>query len=328
MPGPGRRPGCRRGRRPRRPRPAPGRPGGEWATALSTRLATARSSSAGSAAPAAGSRARRPRPARPRGPRPATAAGTTSSRPTGRMGADDGAGLDAAHVEQVADEAVSRSVSSSMVARNSSRSLVRPGDVGLAEAADRRLDRRQRRAQVVGHGLEQRACAARWPRPAPRPGPPRRRGGARSTAARELGGEGVEHAAVLGRQVVPRSGQHEVVAEVVTHLVGLVGRGGGASPADGLDLPAAVDPAEQRGAGRPKVCAQVVDQDGQRVGVGDDAGQAGQRLGLGRGPRRLGGAAGGGGRRAALTTPARPRGRRRGRGGSRPRRSSSVWTAG
>ena len=56
-------------------------------------------------------------------PRPASAAGTTSSRPTARSGGRDGAGLDAAHVEQVRRRArSSRSVSSSMVARNSSRS--------------------------------------------------------------------------------------------------------------------------------------------------------------------------------------------------------------
>ena len=53
---------------------------------------------------------------------------------------------------------VSRSVSSSTVSRNSAVSSGGPGDVGLAEAVDRRLDPGERGAQVVGDGLEQGAA--------------------------------------------------------------------------------------------------------------------------------------------------------------------------
>ena len=53
--------------------------------------------------------------------------------------------------------ASSRSVSSSIVATNSSTASGGHVDVALAEAGDRRLDRRQRRAQVVRHRLQQRA---------------------------------------------------------------------------------------------------------------------------------------------------------------------------
>ena len=66
--------------------------------------------------------------------------------------------LQPAHVEQVADEVgepvgllLDRPLELVDVLR-------RPLDVALAEAGDRRLDRRQRRAQVVGDGLQQRAA--------------------------------------------------------------------------------------------------------------------------------------------------------------------------
>ena len=51
---------------------------------------------------------------------------------------------------------VSRSVSSSIVALELVDVVGRPVDVALAQAGDRRLDRRQRGAQVVGDGLQQR----------------------------------------------------------------------------------------------------------------------------------------------------------------------------
>ena len=50
---------------------------------------------------------------------------------------------------------LSRSVSSSIVSRNSRGRSARPVDVALQQARDRRLDRRQRRAQVVATPREQ-----------------------------------------------------------------------------------------------------------------------------------------------------------------------------
>ena len=62
--------------------------------------------------------------------------------------------------------ALSRSVSSSMVSRNSCSVVGGPVDVVLQQARDRRLDRRERRAQVVRHGPEERGAQLRRPRPA------------------------------------------------------------------------------------------------------------------------------------------------------------------
>ena len=53
---------------------------------------------------------------------------------------------------------LSRSASSSMVSRNSWVAAGVEVDVALQQARDRRLDRRQRRAQVVRHGREQRGA--------------------------------------------------------------------------------------------------------------------------------------------------------------------------
>ena len=79
--------------------------GGETRTALATRLASARSSSAGSASDVGqclGRRRPRPSRRRRRGWRPRRA--TTSSTPVGRSSTVQRRRLQAAHVEQVADE--------------------------------------------------------------------------------------------------------------------------------------------------------------------------------------------------------------------------------
>ena len=128
-----------------------------WAMALSTRLATTRSSSAGSAWTGGTSSARR----RPRHGRAGQA---------GERGGDDllegrrpeqgrdGAGVDAGHVEEVVDE-VGEPVGLVLDRLEELGGLLRgPGDVGLAEAVDRRLDPGERGAQVVGDRLEQSAA--------------------------------------------------------------------------------------------------------------------------------------------------------------------------
>ena len=68
----------------------------------------------------------------------------------------------------------SRSVSSSIVCEQLARRLGRPVDVALQQARDRRLDRRQRRAQVVRHRCEQRRAQLVGLRRAPRRRRPRR----------------------------------------------------------------------------------------------------------------------------------------------------------
>ena len=165
------------------------------------------------------------------GPRLARAAGTTSSRPTGAgasaAGRRPGGGSCRAGCST---SVVSRSVSSSMVARNSARLLGRPVDVGLAEAGDRRLDRRQRRAQVVGDRLEQRAAqlvglgqrvgpAGLGPEPAVLED-----GG-------ELGGEGVEHERGPRRRCRGPPSASTTSGRSSSTRSASSGRGGRASPA-------------------------------------------------------------------------------------------------
>ena len=138
--------------RPRPRRPAPALRRRVTRTALAMMLASARSSSAGVGED------RRQRLGHvdvdrgPRAPRLASAAGTTSSSPTGARASSTRAGLQPAHVEQVADEGVEPVGLLVDRRRGTRRGLVGPVDVVLEEAGDRRLDRRQRRAQVVRHG--------------------------------------------------------------------------------------------------------------------------------------------------------------------------------
>ncbi len=82
---------------------------------------------------------------RRRPPRSRPAAGATRSAPA----------LSRLMSSRLATSWSSRSVSSSMVSRNSAVGLGRPVDVALEQAGDRRLDRGQRRAQVVGHGPQE-----------------------------------------------------------------------------------------------------------------------------------------------------------------------------
>ena len=182
-PGPGRRPGGRPGPPPRRPRSARGRSGPDAAMALAARLATARSSRAGSAwhpgqrlvevdvhgvggTAEAGQRGRHDLLVADR-------SGLEPQRPA----------LEPAHVEEVPHQVVEAVALLVDGAEELVRGLLGPVDVALQQAGDRRLDRRQRRAQVVRHGPQQRhpqlvgparssglgGRAPRWPA-APRPG--------------------------------------------------------------------------------------------------------------------------------------------------------------
>ena len=118
-----------------------------------------------------------PRPARAGRGRPATRGSVSSSSMSTRVGRAAQAGergrhdllvadgteleaqrsaLEAAHVEQVADERVEAVALLVDGPEELEGGLLAPVDVALQEAGDRRLDRCQRAAEVVGHGPEQR----------------------------------------------------------------------------------------------------------------------------------------------------------------------------
>ncbi len=186
---------------------------------------------------------------------------------------------------------LSRSVSSSIVCEELP---ARPGsqrDVGLQQAGDRRLDRRQRRAQVVGDGLQQRgaqlvglrpggavSAAAAWRRP-------------RCTASASWDSERPQQALVVGSSARrPRAPapwcrrRVEVPALAVGRLCRRIRPGAAPRP-----------PSRRRGARARRrrrganVDPQLVEEAAAsgscsptRVAVG-----AGQRLGLGPGPVRV-----------------------------------------
>ena len=172
--------------------------------------------------------------------------------------------------------ALSRSVSSSIVSRNSLRaSAASTSTSSLEQAGDRRLDRRERRAQVVRHRREQRGAqlvGLGEPRRRPRPRPAARRC---STRRRELRGERLEDA--LGRR--PRSGRPTSAS---TSLVverrpssassGVVGR---AVAGRRLDRPAVA--VARRSTATPSSAErrrELADELRQRVRVADGAAEA------------------------------------------------------
>ena len=160
-----RRPAARPDRRRPTRAPAPARPVGLNARAFATRFATARSSSAASTSMRGRSSGTSTSTSRPRPGRLASARSTTSSRPTTarRAAAACRSGSDSCRAGSPT-RSVRRSVSSSIVARNSSSLLVGPRHVALAQRARRGLDRRQRRAQVVRDGRQDARPAGRSPR--------------------------------------------------------------------------------------------------------------------------------------------------------------------
>ena len=105
---------------------------------------------------AGGPRARRRSRGRMRPERPATAALTISSSDTGSALTLSTPACRRLASSRFATTASSRSAACSIVSSSSWRSSSRPGDVRLAQRAHRRLDRRQRRAQVVADGRQQR----------------------------------------------------------------------------------------------------------------------------------------------------------------------------
>ena len=86
--------------------------------------------------------------------------------------------LQPAHVEQVLDELVEPVGLGVDAAHELVGVGARPVDVGLQPSARQRLDRRERRAQVVAHGREQRVRASRSPATGSRPCSPPLAGGA------------------------------------------------------------------------------------------------------------------------------------------------------
>ena len=189
----------------------------------------------------------------------------------------------------------SRSAPASMVASSSAVSAGGPGDVVLAQAADRRLHRRPA------------GCAGRGPTPASREA--RIRSAASScaasaaraaspTAVQRAGGglgEAGEHPPVGGEQFRPADPQHQVARRTAPRSSRL---GAGAASPSPLDLDDAPLAARRARAAPPPACrtpagpapsTSVRVRCSARVGPGE----AGQRLGLRAGAGRLGGAAGG-----------------------------------
>ena len=306
-----------------------GRSSGDHRIAFSTRFATTRSSSAASARTglerlghvdhARRRRARRGSrspPARPPRGSPAAASGCSAPACSRLMSS------------RFDTSAVSRSVSSSIVSRNAASSCRRPLDVGLAQARRRRLDRRERRAQVVRHRLRATRCAARWPRSA-RSACAAAAASRRALARRgELRGERVEHLAVGARQPPPAS------ASTTPSPSGSVrSRVARATPAASnpprLDAPRGIVVAVSREHARAVETERRPDEHdevGERIVVLHVGREPRQRLGVGAGPGRVAGAA----RRRRRRTRSRrrrPRGTRSARARSRAPRSSSCGAA-
>ena len=190
--------------------------GGECSRALATTLATTRSSRPASAT-AVGRSSPISTTTRSVGcDRLSRAAATTSSRPTGRDVVDDHAGLDAAHVEQVGDEAV-EAVGLLVDGPGELVALVgRPVDVVLEQAGRRGLDGRERAAQVVGDGAQDGRAQLVGLGPCVR-----LLGGLLQLASVEgvveLGGERVQQTSVVGAEPT----RHEGQGDALTDLEGL-----------------------------------------------------------------------------------------------------------
>ena len=159
-PCPGRRRGARRGRARCRRRCGRVDRGGSRGARSSTRFATARSSKpaspftrgsvSGTSTTTSATRAASS-PERI----VYSAAGTISSKPTSRNTSSTAPVCSRLMSSRLPTRSLSRSDSSSMVSRNSRSVYSSPLDVLLQQARGRRLDRRERRAQIVGHRGEQ-----------------------------------------------------------------------------------------------------------------------------------------------------------------------------
>ena len=112
----------------------------------------------------------------------------------------------------------------------------------------------------------------------------------RSRAADEVGGEGVEHPAVLGGEVATREREHEFPPTAWTSSASR-----GRAHADAirrLDCPPSVVPPQQRDSREPEGSAEVRHQRRERIGVDHAARQRRQRLGLGARSGGFGGSTG------------------------------------
>ena len=270
-------------------------------------------SRAGWPAPARPARRRRGRRAGPPGcpattrsrlPRPSSARPTSSSSRTPLERRGHHAGLQPGGVEQVADQPL-QPVGAVLDGRQQLRALGRrPGDVVLAQAAHRGLDRGQRRAQVVADAGEQRG---------PHPvgglqlrglGRPLRRAAGR--AARPRRPRRSWPAPAGRRRTAPARGPAAARSAPAGTVSSASSSSGASSAADLDDAPAAVRRAR---AGRPRACRTPsrtrTSTSVQRPVLGErGAGQAGERLRLRPRARRLGGAGGPRGRPTELTATA------------------------
>ena len=255
--------------------------------AFSTTLAIARSSSAASAR-TRGSVSSTSTSTRSAWVRPASAPGSDLVEPDVAHHELDRAGLQPAHVEEVPDqvvEPVGPLVDGLEELPGGGRREV---DVALQQAADRRLDRRQRRPQVVRHGCQQGGAQLVGLR---QPGGPVGVGPQLALLDRDrhLPRERAEHLAVVVAEGPAPQDQH-VVALEGDHHVGVVGSLDGDVARTRQHLPVvAPGMAEDGDAVGLEREAQLVGQLRQRVlRRRQRAAQRGERLRFGARLRRLG----------------------------------------
>ena len=231
----------------------------------------------------------------------------------------DRAGLDPAHVEKVADEVV-EPVGLAVDRLEQLAPVVGvERDVALAEARDRRLDRRQGRPQVVGDRDEQRGaqrvrlgqalgCGGLGPQPAS------------LDRERELARERPQHVQVLLGEARAADGEPGVGVEGDRDLR-VLGGGGNRVPGAALHPPRAVLAAEHGHRGAPERRAETRHECGHRILLAQQrSAEVGERLGVGLHLGALGAPA----RRLTDELARRRRRRRRtrpARRGCRPRRS-------
>ena len=193
----------------------------------------------------------------------------------------DGTGLDTAHVEQVRHQVVEPIGLLLDRAQEVRLLLGRPHDLVGPQAADRRLDARQGRSEVVGHRLEQGRAQVVGLTELEDPiglvlePSGLHRGG-------QLPDEGDEHPLVGGPQGPAHHRQHAVGADLPVDVGGL--RAAHDLAVGGIEVPALFGSPEQRDPRKAEGRPQVGQHLRQRPGLGQGAGQRGHGLGLDRRP--------------------------------------------